>query len=111
MIEDKIQAQAVEWFTNKFCLKHHTPRCCIFSVPNGGLRNKIEAIKLVATGMRKGVSDIIIIRLNEVLFIEFKAPVVGKWSDEQKEFKYIVNNLGFKYLLFDNIDKFKEYFN
>ena len=32
--EAKIQQEIYAYFNNTFCLKHHTPRCIIFSVPN-----------------------------------------------------------------------------
>lgn len=104
--EDKIQQDIVIWFNNNYCLKHHAPRCSIFSVPNGGTRNKLEAIKLKSTGMKAGVSDLIVVMPEIVLFVEVKTET-GKQSDKQKEFEIIISKLGFKYYLVRSLDEFK----
>lgn len=68
-----------------------------FAVPNGGSRNKLEAINLKREGVKAGVSDLIIITRDKVLFLEMKqAPKVlksgklsfsnSKVSDNQKAF-------------------------
>lgn len=109
MEEDKIQAECVKWFTNNYCLRHHSPKCVIFSVPNGGFRNKIEAMKLVATGMKAGVSDLIVLFPNRALFIEMKT-ATGRQSPDQKEFEKDVTALGFEYFLARSVDEFKSIF-
>ena len=43
-----------------------------FAVPNGGSRNILEAKNLKAEGVRKGVSDLVILLPNLVLFLEMK---------------------------------------
>lgn len=43
-----------------------------FAVPNGGTRNKIEATGLKKEGARAGVSDLIIVLKEKVLFLEMK---------------------------------------
>lgn len=107
MTEDQIQSECVKWFNNNYCLKHHVPRCAIFSVPNGGFRNKVEAMKLVATGMKAGVSDLIVLLPNRALFIELKTET-GKQSDSQKEFEQIVKALGFDYYIIRNLESFQK---
>jgi hypothetical protein len=109
MIEDKIQAECVKWFTNNYCLRHHTPKCVIFSVPNGGLRNKIEAMKLVTTGMKAGVSDLVVLMPGRALFVEVKTDI-GIQSKEQIDFEADVVALGFQYFLIRSIDEFKAIF-
>jgi hypothetical protein len=109
MIEDKIQAECVKWFTNNYCLRHHTPKCVIFSVPNGGLRNKIEAMKLVTTGMKAGVSDLVVLIPGRALFVEVKTDI-GRQSKEQIDFEADVVALGFQYFLIRSIDEFKAIF-
>ena len=104
--EDNLQAQIVKYFNNTYCLKHHSPRCSIFSVPNGGFRNKIEAMKLVSTGMRAGVSDLIVLMPNRCIFVELKTEK-GVQSDNQKEFEQTVNALGFEYYLVRSLETFK----
>ncbi len=107
--EDILQAECYQWFNNKFCLKHHNPRYKIFSVPNGGTRNKIEAMKLKATGVKKGVSDLIIVLHNETHFVEMKA-IKGIKSDAQDDFEKTITDLGHKYLLFRDAESFKNYY-
>ena len=104
--EDIIQAEIYKWYNNNYCLKNHNPQCIIFSVPNGGTRDKREAMLLKATGVVAGVSDLIIIKPNEVIFVEVKTEI-GKQSDKQKEFQQIVETLGFKYLLVRSLEDFK----
>jgi hypothetical protein len=105
--EDSLQSEIVKWFNNNYCLKHHSPRCCIFSVPNGGFRNKIEAIKMCATGLKAGVSDLIVLLPNRAVFIELKIEK-GIQSPVQKDFEQIVTNLGFEYFLVRSLDEFKK---
>jgi len=104
--EDVIQAEIYKWYNNNFCLKSHDPQCIIFSVPNGGTRDKREAMLLKATGVVAGVSDLIIIKPNEVIFVEVKTEI-GKQSDKQKQFQQTVETLGFKYLLVRSLEDFK----
>lgn len=104
--EDKIQQDIFMWFNNNYCLRHHNPRCIIFSVPNGGTRNKVEAIKLKSTGMKAGVSDLIVILPNHVLFVEVKTET-GRQSDKQIEFEKTITDLGYKYVLVRSLEEFK----
>jgi len=104
--EDVIQAEIYKWYNNSFCLKNHEPQCIIFSVPNGGTRNIREAMLLKATGVVAGVSDLIIVRQSEVLFVEVKTEI-GKQSKEQKNFQKTVENFGFKYILVRSLEDFK----
>lgn len=104
--EDKIQQDIFMWFNNNYCLKHHDPRCIIFSVPNGGTRNKMEAMKLKSTGMKAGVSDLIVILPNKVLFVEVKTET-GRQSDKQIEFEKTITDLGYSYILVRSLGEFK----
>lgn len=104
--EDILQAEIFKWYHNNFCLPKHTPRHYIFSVPNGGLRNKREAVKMKATGLKAGVSDLIVLQPNRTIFVELKTPI-GRQSDKQKEFEQIVRDLGFEYHLVRSLDEFK----
>jgi hypothetical protein len=74
-----------------------------FAIPNGGSRNKLEAINMKREGIKAGVSDLCIILDKKVLFIEMKRPPKllksGKLSyagisvsDKQKEFLDDVNS-------------------
>lgn len=105
--EDKIQQEIFVWFNNNYCLPKHNSRSIIFSVPNGGLRNKIEAIKLKSTGLLAGVSDLILIHLGQVIFIEVKTDI-GKQSPVQLEFENRVKQQGFEYYLVKSLQEFKD---
>lgn len=105
MTENKIQAEIYKYFHNKYCLKHHNPKCEIFSVPNGGTRNKIEAITLKATGLKSGVSDLIVLIPRKCIFVEIKTDT-GIQSESQKEFEKTVTNLGFEYILVRSLEEF-----
>jgi O-acetyl-ADP-ribose deacetylase (regulator of RNase III) len=43
-----------------------------FAVPNGGSRHKVEARNMKLEGVRAGVSDIVVVFYNIVLFVEMK---------------------------------------
>lgn len=105
--ENRLQSEIVTWYNNNFCLKHHNPRHSIFSVPNGGTRNIREAMTLKATGMKAGVSDLIILIPNKVIFVELKTDT-GKQSEVQKDFQNVVENLKLEYYLIRSLDEFKE---
>jgi len=106
--EDQLQAECFKWANNNYCLKHHTPQCQIFSVPNGGTRNKIEAMKLITTGLKSGVSDMIALFPNGLcVFFELKFGS-GKQSDKQLDFESAVNKLGFNYHLVYSFEDFKK---
>jgi len=106
MTEDQLQQQIYTWYNNTFCLKNHNPRHVIFSVPNGGSRNVIEAKKMKATGLLPGVSDLIILQPNKTLFIELKIEK-GVQSEVQKEFEQRVKLLGFEYHLIRSLNEFQ----
>jgi len=103
--ESKIQQSAIIFYRNNYCLKHHKPMHCIFSVPNEG-KSKKETIQKMAIGMLPGASDVILLRKNEIVFIEFKTPT-GTQSDKQKRFQSTVESLGFKYHLIRSLKQFK----
>jgi hypothetical protein len=69
----------------------------MFHVPNGGYRNKIEAQRLQAAGVKKGVYDILLPVSRggfHGLFIEMKSKT-GVVSKEQKEFGCNVQKQGY----------------
>lgn len=122
--ESRIQQEIVIYFNNNYCLKHHKPRCSIFSVPNEGvmqlgniLRMRFKQINfediikkilfgLISTGLKKGVSDLIVLMPKRVIFVEVKTPI-GSQSPEQKDFESLVKNLGFEYYLVRSLQDFK----
>jgi len=106
MTEDILQAQIFKWYHNNYCNKLSNPRNVIFAVPNGGKRNPVEAMKLKATGLVSGVSDLIVVTKEKVLFIELKLPK-GKQQKTQKEFQSDVTNLGYEYHICRSLEEFK----
>jgi hypothetical protein len=109
-MEDRLQAEIVAWFNNQYCLKHHNPRCLIFAIPNGGNRNKIEAMKFKATGLLAGASDLVVILPNFVAFVELKTDL-GIQSEVQKDFQNRVDALGFEYIIIKSLEQFKQWLN
>lgn len=110
MSESKIQALAIRWFNNTYCLKHHDPRCCIFSVPNEATQNMPwpQLMKFRATGLLSGVSDTIVLLPGKTLFVEFKT-LTGTQSKSQKEFQKRVEALGFLYCIVRSVEEFQKY--
>ena len=125
--ESNTQADVVKWFNNNHCLKNMNPRCYIFSVQNElprqlasmiaskvplAIRNIVEtSLKIclagaINMGMRKGVSDIIVLLPRKVLFVELKSEI-GKQRAEQIEFQKIVEALGFKYYICRTLEDFQ----
>ena len=103
MREDQLQQQIIIWFKNEYQMHE---KGLIFSVPNGGTRNMLEAKKLKQTGAMAGVSDLIVLLPSKCLFIELKAEK-GIQSEVQKIFKERVNNLSFDYFIIRSLEDFK----
>ena len=112
MSESHIQQQIVRWYRNTYCLKHHTPRCLIFSVPNES--NGVRAMKLIQTGLYPGCADLVICHspnrpdnTNIWLFIEIKT-ATGTQSPKQKQFEQHCNQMGLRYELVRSLQDFIE---
>jgi hypothetical protein len=88
--EHEEQVALVQWFRDNF----KEPDYIIFAVPNGGKRGIKEAGRLKAEAVKAGVSDLIILTHNKVIFLEMKK-LNGKLSDKQKDFNENVEYLGF----------------
>jgi len=95
MSEDSLQQKIIIAFKNNYQIKGLG---LIFSIPNGGSRNILEAKKLKQTGSLAGASDLIVLLKNKCLFVELKIEK-GIQSEVQKVFEKNVSNLGFKYHL------------
>ena len=89
---------------NNYCLKHHNPRCDIFSVPNEATwkNNNFKAM-----GVRNGVSDLVVILKDKVLFIELKEGN-NTQSENQIDFETVVTDLCHNYYLVRSLEQFKE---
>lgn len=81
--EDSIHIAIIEWL-------QLNPKVAsvVFHIPNGGKRNPREASKLKRMGIRRGASDLFIMRARHGFngaFIELKTKG-GKLSPEQQQF-------------------------
>ena len=77
--EARIQAAIVAW------VRTVAPDLLIFSIPNGGLRNKAEAAKLKWTGALAGVWDICILADHGQAYVMETKTDDGRLSKEQRE--------------------------
>lgn len=77
----------------------------MFAIPNGGLRNKVQASRLKAEGVKPGVPDTFLPFPSggyAGLWIEFKKPGTekkkgGGLSQEQAEFREYLESAGYSY--------------
>ena len=104
--ESNFQKACYSWF----CLQYPKLYYCLFSVPNGGSRNAIEAIHLKREGVTSGVSDFIFCYRGICTFIELKTKS-GIQSDNQKKFENKMREEGFDYHIVRDIDSFMELIN
>lgn len=78
------QRRYVEWV-------RLTHKVRIFAIPNGGKRGRLEAMRLVAEGVSKGVPDLYVPAW--CLWIEMKAEK-GRVSPEQKDWHEYLSGVG-----------------
>jgi hypothetical protein len=84
----------------------------IFSVPNGGSRNVLEAVNLKREGLLAGCADLIVVLQNKIIFIEVKTPKLlnkpeGKQQPSQKQFEKSLKELGHPYHIVRSLDEFQ----
>ncbi len=90
------QCALIQWAN--LSVKKHPELRWLFSVPNGGQRSKAVAGKMKASGVKKGVYDLILPVARKgftTLCIELKWGK-NKLTQEQKEFKAFVESEGGK---------------
>lgn len=101
--ESMLQRECVQWFRVVF------PMYLIFSVPNGGSRNKLEAKRMKDEGVLAGVADLVILKngiRSGALFIEMKHGA-NRQSIAQKEFeKYCIAN-DYQYNVCKSLEEFQ----
>lgn len=106
--EDALQQKCVFWFHNAY----PDLRGMLFSVPNGGRRDKREAFRLKQTGLIPGVSDLILLCKGSAYLIELKnddgqlRPIQKEWRDKARDQDieyYVVNRLEMFKVLIKNI--------
>lgn len=93
--ESSLQIECVAWFKSEY------PKHVIFSVPNGGARNKITGAILKREGAMRGVPDLQVLYANHGyfgLFIEMKT-TKGVQSKEQMQFEDYCVKFGYKYVI------------
>lgn len=107
--EAKIQQEIVVWFRNNYQRKG-VDKGIIFSVPNERAGGFIAMKDLLLTGLLSGVSDLIVVMKNRVIFVEVKNEI-GKQSENQKHFEKQVKKLGHEYFLVRNLKNFMDILN
>lgn len=103
-LESHIQQKCVEWFR----LQYKDLRPLLFSVPNGGKRDRITAVIMTKEGIVAGVSDLLFLypsRGYHGLCIEMKTKE-GVQSEHQKEWQAAVEQQGYKYVICRNFPQF-----
>lgn len=105
MTEDKIQQEIIIYYRNYFQRLYKD--CLIFSIPNGGLRDKRTAMLMKSTGLLSGAADLVVIYFGTLVFVELKT-ATGIQSEEQKVFAQRVKDCGFDYFLLRSLDEFKQ---
>jgi len=103
-MEDRIQYDIFMWLqANDYYA---------FSVPNEGAgKGQVQRMmKLKSMGLRSGVSDLIVVLPNKVVFLEVKAEK-GKQSEAQKRFEEKVKSLGHDYFVVHSIEETMEVLN
>lgn len=97
--ERDLQVECVYWFR-----KTHKNQL-IFSCPNEFARAEAAAARKM--GMLKGVSDIIVVMPDRVLFVEFKS-LEGSQSLDQKRFQQKLERMGYTYVIIRTLKQFKD---
>lgn len=111
--EQVIQQECFNWFNNTYCLKHHSPRLIIHSVPNGipitlEEKERARALDLLhKTGMVNGISDLIIHGVKGRCIMAECKTETGKQSDAQIEIEKRVIALQGHYFVFRNLIEFQ----
>lgn len=89
--EAAMQADVFQYFWNN----HPITRRRLFHVPNGGSRNKVEAVRLRAQGVVKGITDLLGLGQNGFFALELKIKG-GVVSDDQKLIHQLWASLGYQ---------------
>ena len=100
--EDLLQADCFGWFNH-----YLRTEAFIAAIPNGGFRVKAEAIKLLATGVRPGASDLfLLLPVRRAYWLECKnrKDII---DPDQVIFKETVEAMGFEYYMFNTFNQFR----
>lgn len=104
-LEIILQSQIFQWAWNTF---PHT-RKCLFHIPNGGSRNKVEAAHLKASGVVSGVWDMLFIWEGRPYFFEIKSGN-GVLSINQRDFADRMSAQGVPCWEIRSLEQFQELF-
>lgn len=99
--EEQMQSESFIWFWNTY--PEH--RQMLFHVQQQA-RNAVQGARFKSIGVVAGVSDMILVCLGMVVFIEFKMPD-GKQSKEQVTFEQKVTARGHMYIIIRSVNEFK----
>jgi hypothetical protein len=68
-----------------------------YAVPNGADVEPHHRALMKREGMENGVSDLVILKFKDALYLEMKRRKGGVWGPDQKAFKEKIEALGFRY--------------
>lgn len=104
--EYRLQVSIVKYLSLK---QNQRKDFIFFAVPNGEKRDQVTAAKLKAAGVLSGVSDLILVFKNKVVFVELKT-LKGKQSPNQVLFEGQVKKLGYDYIIWRSLDDCVKFF-
>lgn len=91
LYEAELQADLFQYFWNNYKITRRR----LFHVPNGGSRNKIEAVRLRAQGVVKGITDLIGLGEKGFFAVELKVKG-GVVSEDQLKVHQLWRSLGYR---------------
>lgn len=103
--EHQNQSAVVEWARLQACA--YPCLAYLYAIPNGGFRNKIEASRLKAEGVRAGVPDLCLPYPHagyHGLYIEMKK-LDGKLDPKQRDFISFLRLHGYKVCVCKSVDE------
>lgn len=104
--ESNLQIVCVRWFR----LQYPSLAPLLFSVPNGGRRDRVTGAILKAEGAVAGVADLLLLVPNtnyHGLCIEMKTPK-GRQSSAQKEWQVAVETMEYKYAVVRSFEEYRD---
>ena len=102
MTEQQIQAKCFIWHWNTY----PNERRMLFHADNNSA-NALVGNRKKASGVVKGVSDMVLITLCGTVYLEFKTPT-GVQSAEQKDFAAKVRERGSLYFIVRSVEQFQK---
>lgn len=103
--EIQLQAKCFQWAWNTY----PETRRCLAAVPNGGSRNKIEAMQLKASGVLAGVHDLFFFWKGKLYWFELKVGE-NKQTKEQLEFGKAMEAQGAICIEIRSLEQFQQEF-